>query len=147
MVRTYGWKKILGLVGTCLLLCLWLIAQHARRVEIDSRYNRTFRQEVLQSDAPVLLLFCADWHWSGIRKKPPVVPAVKEIVRKYKGVIKFNKIEVNSRNNPMAKKFEIKWIPIVLIFKNGRVVWRGEGGGCTKAESIKAMEKELKRIF
>ena len=146
MVRTYGRTKTLILVVACLLLCLWLILRQGQEVKIDNIDDETFRQEVLESDVPVLLLFCADWHWSGIRKKPPVVPAVKELARKYEGVIKLYKV-LNGRNDPIAKKFKIKWFPTVLILKDGRVIWRGEGSGCTKEESIKTMEKELKRIL
>jgi thioredoxin 1 len=146
MDKTYGWVKILILIGVCLCLCIWLILRYGQGVKIDNIDDEVFRREVLESDVPVLLLFCADWHWSGTREKPPIVPAVKELAIKYEGVIKLYKI-LKGRDAPIAKAFKIKWTPTLLILKNGRVVWRGEGAGCNKEESMKAIEKQLKRVF
>jgi len=157
MIRTYSRTKTLILVGACLLLCVWLILQHGQEVKINSINDEAFRQEVLESDMPVLVIFCGDELWNrttlstlfSLRQVCPAVLAIKEIVKeeKYKGKLKFLRYAEAARSNPLCKEFNINWFPTVLIFTNGEISWRGEGGGCTKEESIKAIEKEIKRIL
>lgn len=157
MIRTYSRTKTLILVGACLLLCVWLILQHGQEVKINSINDEAFRQEVLESDMPVLVIFCGDELWNrtklstlfSLKQVCPSVLAIKELNRReeYKGKVKFLRYAEATRSNLLCKEFNINWFPTVLIFKNSEIFWRGEGGGCTKEESIKAIEKQLKMIL
>lgn len=157
MVKTYAWAKTLILIGGCLLLCVWFILQHGGEVKIDNIDEEAFHQEILESDVPVLVIFCDDELWNrtklstlfSLKQVCPSVLAIKELNRReeYKGKVKFLRYAEATRSNLLCKEFNINWFPTVLIFKNSEIFWRGEGGGCTKEESIKAIEKQLKMIL
>ena len=76
-----------------------------------------FKSEVVESDAPVLVDFWAEW--CGPCKV--IAPVVEELATDYKGKIKFGKVNVDD-NNMVASEYGVRSIPTLLIFKNGSVV-------------------------
>ena len=76
-----------------------------------------FKSEVVESDAPVLVDFWAEW--CGPCKV--IAPVVEELANDYEGKIKFGKVNVDD-HNMVASEYGVRSIPTLLIFKNGTVV-------------------------
>ena len=76
-----------------------------------------FKSEVVESDAPVLVDFWAEW--CGPCKV--IAPVVEELANDYEGKIKFGKVNVDDHNT-VASEYGVRSIPTLLIFKNGTVV-------------------------
>ena len=79
--------------------------------------DSTFKQEVLESEAPVLVDFWAPW--CGPCRM--VAPVVDEISEQYDGQVKV--VKVNTDDNPsVASQYGIRSIPTLMIFKGGQRV-------------------------
>lgn len=79
--------------------------------------DSSFKQEVLDSDVPVLVDFWAPW--CGPCRM--VAPVVDEISEQFKGQIKV--VKVNTDENPqVASQYGIRSIPTLMIFKGGQKV-------------------------
>jgi thioredoxin 1 len=79
--------------------------------------DKSFEQEVLNSDVPVLVDFWAPW--CGPCRM--VAPVVEEIAGQYEGQIKV--VKLNTDDNPqVASQYGIRSIPTLMIFKDGQKV-------------------------
>ncbi len=79
--------------------------------------DRTFAQEVLKSDTPVLVDFWAGW----CVPCKAIAPTVEALATKYKGKLKVAKLDVD-QHQMVPQQFGIRSIPTLLLFKGGRVV-------------------------
>ena len=76
-----------------------------------------FENELLRSDKPVLLDFYADW--CGPCKM--LSPVLSEIADEYADVIRVAKVNVDDEPE-LAMKFKVSSIPMLVFFKDGRIV-------------------------
>jgi thioredoxin 1 len=79
--------------------------------------DSTFAAEVLQSSVPVLVDFWAPW--CGPCRM--VAPSLENIAQQYAGKVKVAKLNVDD-NPQMARQYSATSIPLLLLFKEGRVV-------------------------
>ncbi len=76
-----------------------------------------FENELLRSDKPVLLDFYADW--CGPCKM--LSPVLSEIADEYVDVIRVAKVNVDDEPE-LAMKFGVSSIPMLVLFKNGKII-------------------------
>ena len=76
-----------------------------------------FKNEVLESDIPVLVDFWAPW----CMPCHMVAPVVEEIAKEYKGELKVCKLNVDEASK-IASSYGIMSIPTLVIFKDGKVL-------------------------
>jgi len=78
--------------------------------------DSNFKEEVIDSEIPVLVDFWANW--CGPCKM--ITPIVEELAREYKDKIKIGKLDVDS-NPKIATHYGIMSIPTLMFFKDSRV--------------------------
>lgn len=76
-----------------------------------------FENEVINADKPVLLDFWASW--CGPCKI--LSPVLSEIADEYADVIRVAKVNVDDEPE-LAMKFKVSSIPMLVLFKDGRIV-------------------------
>jgi len=76
----------------------------------------TFEPSVLKSDVPVLVDYWAEW--CGPCKA--LAPLLEDAAKEYGGKLKIAKVNVDE-NQTLAKKYNIKAIPTLMLFKDGNV--------------------------
>lgn len=78
--------------------------------------KENFKNEVLESDLPVLVDFWATW-CGPCRMLSPII---EEIAEEYEGSVKVGKVNVDDEPE-LAAQYEIESIPTVMYFRNGEV--------------------------
>ena len=83
--------------------------------EVKELTNGEFEEFIKKGT--VLIDFFADWCM------PCVImgPIVEEMSEKFKGKIKFGKVDVGE-NPELAQKFDVSSIPNFSVFKNGKII-------------------------
>ncbi len=79
--------------------------------------DSNFDTDVLNSEVPVLVDFWAEW-CGPCRMMSPTVDA---IATDYAGRLKVGKLNVDE-NGAVAQRYQVRGIPMLLLFKGGKVV-------------------------
>ena len=78
--------------------------------------DANFEAEVLESQAPVLIDYWAEW--CGPCKM--IAPILEEVAREYDGKLKVAKLNIDD-NQETPPKYGIRGIPTLMIFKEGNL--------------------------
>lgn len=78
--------------------------------------------ELINQDQPVLVDFFADW-CGPCKMLSPILKQVKDSLGERVSIIK---IDVD-KNQALATKYQVRGVPTLLLFKNGKQVWRQSG--------------------
>ena len=109
--------------------------------EIISLNEQSWKDEVVNSELPVLVDFWAEW----CAPCRMMAPALEEISREYEGKVKVGKLNVDE-NSAVAGEYSIMGIPTLLFFRNGKVVDKVVGVVAKKVlqdRIEKAMKEEV----
>ncbi|MBL0341702.1 MAG: thioredoxin [Bacteroidetes bacterium] len=78
--------------------------------------------EMINSETPVLVDFYATW--CGPCKM--MSPILQDVAGKLGSTAKIIKVDVD-KNPQAAAAFEVRGVPTLIIFKNGKQIWRQSG--------------------
>ena len=81
-----------------------------------------FKQEVIDSEIPVIVDFWAPW----CGPCNMIAPHVEEIAKEYVGKIKVCKLNVDEAS-AIATEYAIMSIPAIMLFKDGKVMEKRVG--------------------
>lgn len=93
--------------------------------------------EIINADKPVLVDFFAEW-CGPCKMMAPVLKQVKDEVQDNASIIK---IDID-KNQQTAAMYNISAVPTLLLFKNGRVLWR-QSGVVPKTELVRKIKEHF----
>ncbi|KAA2219868.1 MULTISPECIES: thioredoxin [Maribacter] len=79
-------------------------------------------KNIVDSEIPVLVDFYADW-CGPCKMLAPILKQVKDAMGDR---LKIVKIDVD-KNQKLATKYNVRGVPTMMLFKNGKQVWRQSG--------------------
>ena len=79
-------------------------------------------KNIIASEVPILVDFSADW--CGPCKM--LAPILKQVKDEMGDALKIIKIDVD-KNQPLAAKYQVRGVPTMILFKEGKQLWRQSG--------------------
>lgn len=99
--------------------------------------SQSLNDLIHSSQVPVFVDFWADW--CGPCKM--VAPAVKQLAQEFKGRLTVVKVNVDQQP-AAAAQFQVQGIPALMLFDNGKLVWRTAG-----ALSYQQLKAEVLKVL
>jgi len=90
-------------------------------------------QSIIQSDKPVLVDFFATW-CGPCQTLAPILKQVKDNLGDRISIIK---IDVD-KNQQIAAQYQVRGVPTMILFQNGKQLWR-QSGVLSSADLIKTI--------
>lgn len=100
--------------------------------------EKSFETEVLGSETPVLVDFWATWCGPCLALSPTVDAVAKEL----EGQVKVVKIDIDQAR-ALANKYQVMSIPLLALFKDGKIVEQMLGGNQRKEGIIAKVQRHL----
>jgi thioredoxin 1 len=97
--------------------------------------DSNFQTEILASKLPVLVDFWATW----CAPCRAIAPHVEALAKDYDGKVRVGKCDIDS-NPEVATQYDIRSIPTLLVFKDGKVA--GQVVGAVPRSKIEDMIKK-----
>ena len=91
-------------------------------------------RKLVKGSKPVLIDFYATW--CGPCKSQ--MPILKEVAKEVKGKARIIKIDIDKNPN-LAAQYNVRSVPTLMIFKEGKIVWN-QSGMQTKKKLLDALE-------
>jgi thioredoxin 1 len=119
-----------------------LFSPHCKRTSMASDLikhvtDSTFEAEVLQSTAPVLVDYWAEW--CGPCKM--IAPILDEVATSYGSKLQIAKMNVDE-NRDIPAKFGIRGIPTLMLFKDGKLA-ATKVGALSKSQLTAFIDQQL----
>ena len=94
--------------------------------------------EIIRSDKPVLVDFFAEW--CGPCKM--MAPILTDVKKEAGDTISILKVDVD-KNPQAASEYQVQGVPTLILFKNGKILWR-QSGVVPKAGLISVLKEFTK---
>ncbi len=98
--------------------------------------SKTNFGNLINSSTPVIMDFYADW-CAPCRIQSPILEKLKAEMG---DAVKIVKIDVD-KNPAIAQQLQIMGIPTLMIFQNGKAVWRASG-----VQQIPVLKKQIEAL-
>ncbi|NHM00938.1 thioredoxin [Flavobacterium difficile] len=93
-------------------------------------------QELINGNKPVLIDFFATW-CGPCQALAPILVEVKEDLGETVSIIK---VDVD-KNQEIAAQFQVKGVPTMMLFQNGKMLWR-QSGVVSKNEIVSIVKQK-----
>ena len=97
-------------------------------------------QELINGNKPVLIDFFATW-CGPCQALTPILVEVKDELGEAISIIK---IDVD-KNQEIAAHFQVKGVPTMMLFQNGKMLWR-QSGVVSKNEIVSIVKQKVYNI-
>lgn len=92
--------------------------------------------DIIQSETPVLVDFFATW----CGPCQTLAPILKDVKDKLGDRISIIKIDVD-KNQQIASQYQVRGVPTMILFQNGKQLWR-QSGVLSRSDLIKVIAEK-----